>query len=86
MTKQKRRSQVAVRFGDRRSDVLHHCQGRGFVWIGRRLITAQTRFVASHRRDQSERRQIDIPIDIVDGLNRIVEKIEQERETDARQK
>jgi len=76
---------VTIRFGDRRPHVLDHRQRGRSVWIDRCRPGSSQALVISHGGDQRQRGQINVSIDVVDGLNRVIEEVEQEREPDSGQ-
>src|SRR5437667_8572747 len=76
---------MPVRFGDRGTHVLDLRQSRTIRPTACRGGTTalQTRAFNAAIRNQRQRRQMDVPVNVVDGLYGVIQKVEQESESHA---
>src|SRR2546421_5810813 len=74
---------MPVRFGDRRTHVLDQRQSRTIrpTACGGGTTALQTRAFNVAVRNQRQRRQMDVPVNVVDGLYGVIQKVEQESES-----
>src|SRR2546428_13000304 len=76
---------MPVRFGDRRTHVLDQRQSRTIrtTACSSWRTALQTRAFNADIRNQRQRRQMNVPVNVVDGLYGVIQKVEQERESHA---
>ncbi len=72
---------MTIRLGDGRTNVVHERERSHFA-CGSGFAASQFRLFVSGR-DQGQRGEMNIAIDVIDGLNRVVEEVEQECQSDS---